>query len=142
MRKKWWIGILVPLSAIFIAAGCGNQADEDNKSNNTEKSSETTAEADIPKSYQSCASCHGGNLAKVVLVPPSIKSVQNFPKKRSPILLKMVLEACPLRKMFPMRIGIAYPNGLPNKNKSIQGPLINRDDRGIVGMRIPFPNYT
>lgn len=62
MRKKWWIGILVPLLAIFIAAGCGNQADEDNKSNNTEKSSETTAEADIPKSYQSCASCHGGNL--------------------------------------------------------------------------------
>lgn len=62
MRNKWWIGILVPLLAIFIVAGCGNQSDENNNSQEGEQSG-TTAEAEIPQAYQtSCASCHGGNL--------------------------------------------------------------------------------
>ncbi len=62
MRKKWWIGILVPLLAIFIAAGCGNQGGDESSTQDNEQSGATT-EAEIPQAYQSsCASCHGGNL--------------------------------------------------------------------------------
>ena len=38
MRKKWWIGILVPLLAIFIAAGCGNQGGDESSTQDNEQS--------------------------------------------------------------------------------------------------------